>query len=72
MWVTDGEVPEVPTVVCNRAVVTLRIPEFFEAKELGVAPVKACKHCRGYKDCSFPVSMISREKRPWLNVLKTL
>ena len=58
----DGEVPVVPVMTCNRAVATLRIPEFFEAEELGVAPAKACKKCRGCKECSFRGSMISREK----------
>ena len=58
----DGEEPSFPVMSCNRAVATLRIPEFFEAEELGVAPSKACKRCRGCKECSFRGMMISREK----------
>ena len=57
-----GEVPEVPTVSCNRAIATLKIPESFEAEELGVAPARSCKRCRGCKDCSYRSTMISREK----------
>ena len=52
----------VPVVSCNRAMVSLRIPEFFEAEELGVAPAKSCKRCRGCKDCSYRAVAISREK----------
>ena len=55
-------VQDAPFVHCNRAVVTLRIPEFFEAEELGVAPAKSCKRCRGCKDCSYRAASISREK----------
>ena len=42
----DGDLPVVPVMTCNRAVETLKIPEFFEAEELGVSPAKACKKCR--------------------------
>ena len=52
----------IPTVSCNRAVVSLRIPEFFEAEELGVAPARSCKRCRGCRDCSYRAAMITREK----------
>ena len=52
----------VPVVSCNRAMVSLRIPEFFEAEELGVAPAKSCKRCRVCKDCSYRAVAISREK----------
>ena len=46
---TQPEVPLYPVMSCNRAVVTLRIPEFFEAEELGVMPARSCKRCRGCK-----------------------
>ena len=39
----DGDLqsdPPIPVVSCNRTTVTLKIPEFFEAEELGVAPAK--------------------------------
>ena len=36
---------------CNRAIATLRLPEFFESEDLGVAPARSCKRCRGCKDC---------------------
>ena len=49
----DGEDPIVPVMTCNRAVAMLRIPEYFEAEEMGVTPAKACKRCRGCRDCSF-------------------
>ena len=52
----------VPTVSCNRAVMGLKIPEFFEAEELGVAPARSCKKCRGCRDCSYRTASISREK----------
>ena len=52
----------VPTVTCNRAVVSLKIPEFFEAEEVRVAPARSCKRCRGCKDCSYRAAMITREK----------
>ena len=39
----------------------LKIPEFFEAEELGVAPARSCKRCRGCKECSYRNTMISRE-----------
>ena len=57
-----GDQIELPTVKCNRAVVTLKIPEFFEAEELGVAPPRSCRRCRGCKECSYRTAMISREK----------
>jgi len=57
-----GDLSVVPTVACNRAVVSLRIPEFFEAEELGFAPARSCKRCRGCKDCSYRAAMITREK----------
>ena len=43
----------VPIVVCNRAVMSLKIPEFFESEDLGVASAHSCKRCRGSKDCSY-------------------
>ena len=49
-------------MVCNRAVASLKIPEFFETEEMGVAPSKSCKRCRGCKECSFRNVMMSREK----------
>ena len=52
----------IPTVSCNRTLVSLRVPEFFDAEDLGVAPAKACKRCRGCQDCSFRNTMMSREK----------
>ena len=52
----------VPTMACNRAVATLRVPEFFEAEELGVAPARSCKRCRGCRDCNFRNALVSREK----------
>ena len=60
--VADDDIPAVPSVSCNRAVMNLRIPEFFEAEELGVSPAKSCKRCRGCRECSFRNVMISREK----------
>ena len=48
--------------LCNRAVASLKIPEFFEAEEMGVMPAKSCKRCRGCRDCSYRNAMISREK----------
>ena len=57
-----GEPVDVPTMSCNRAVVNMRIPEFFEAEELGVAPARSCKRCRGCKDCSYRGAMMSRDK----------
>ena len=41
---------------------SLRIPEFFEAEELGVTPARSCRRCRGCKDCSYRAVMITREK----------
>ena len=58
----SDEMSVVPVMSCNRAVASLRIPEFFEAEELGVAPPRSCKRCRGCKDCSYRSVMISREK----------
>ena len=54
----------VSVMSCNRSVsvASLQIPEFFEAEEMGVAVNKACKRCRGCKDCSFRGLMVSREK----------
>lgn len=60
--VAEGDDLSLPVLTYNRAVATLRIPEFLEAEELGVAPSKSCKRCSGCKDCSFRSSMISREK----------
>ena len=57
-----GDQIDMPTVMCNRAVATMRIPEFFEAEELGVAPPRSCRVCRGCKECSYRTAMISREK----------
>ena len=31
---------KIPTVSCNRTLVSLRVPEFFDAEDLGVAPAK--------------------------------
>ena len=61
--VDASKMPVVPVMSCNRAVTSLRIPEFFEAEELGVAPTRSCKRCRGCKDCScsYRSVMISRE-----------
>ena len=42
----SGESTVVPTMKCNRLVASLRIPEFFETEEMGVAPTKSCKRCR--------------------------
>ena len=53
----------IPTMSCNRALTNMKIPEFFEAEEMGVAPARACKRCRGCVDCSFRNAMISREKQ---------
>ena len=61
--VAPGDDLPVSTMLCNRATVSLRIPEFFEAEELGVAPVRACKKCKGCHECSFRNQMISREKQ---------
>ena len=60
-----GEVPgdkNLQVMMCNRAVATLKIPEFFEAEEMGISAVKACKRCRGCRDCSYRGMMISREE----------
>ena len=35
---SDFTQPPAPTVLCNKAVVSFKIPEFFEAEDLGVAP----------------------------------
>ena len=63
MLVAPGDDLPVPSMLCNRATVSLRIPEFFEAEELGVAPLRACKRCKGCRDCSFRNQSISREKQ---------
>ena len=62
--IQTGDLDEalLPVVTCNRAVATLRVPEFFDAEDLGVAPARSCKRCRGCHDCSFRNVMISREK----------
>ena len=54
--------PSAPTVLCNKAVFSLKIPEFFEAEDLGVAPARTCKRCRGCRDCSYRNSMVSKDK----------
>ena len=51
-----------PTVLCNRAVTAVKLPEFFESEELGVTPGRSCKRCRNCKDCSYRGLMISREQ----------
>ena len=50
-----SELPRRPisVVSCNKAVASLKIPEFFEAEDLGVAPPRTCKRCRGCRDCSY-------------------
>jgi len=58
----EGDTVNQPVMSCNRSVASLQIPEFFEAEEMGVAVNKACKRCRGCRDCSFRGIMISREK----------
>ena len=58
----DHPTVSVPSVSCNRAIASLKIPEFFESEELGVSPPKSCKRCRNCQDCSFRGAMISREK----------
>ena len=52
----------IPRVSCNRAVMSLCMPEFFEAEELRVACVRSCRRCRGCKYCSYRAVMITREK----------
>ena len=59
----DGQdVLQPPVVSCNRAVTTLKLPEFFESEEQGVTPGRSCRRCRNCKDCSYRGLMISREK----------
>ena len=50
-----SELPRRPisVVSCNKAVASLKIPEFFEAEDLVVAPPRTCKRCRGCRDCSY-------------------
>ena len=75
-----GEEPSLPVRSCNQVVVTLRIPEFFEVEEQGVAPSKVCKSCSGCKECSFRGITISREKEavvkrvsyPWMQDIQKL
>ena len=38
MEVREEIEPVVPTISCKRAVVSMKIPEFFEAEEMGVCP----------------------------------
>ena len=59
--VNEGELQS-PVMSCNRAVTMLKLPEFFEAEELGVTPSRSCKRCRNCRDCSYRGQMISREK----------
>ena len=56
------EVDTVPMVSCNRAVAFLKLPEFFEAEEMGVSVARSCKRCRGCRECSYRGIMISRDK----------
>ena len=58
--VKDTDEMPIPVVTCNRAVASLRLPEFFEAEDLGVAPARSCKRCRGCADCSFRNVMVTR------------
>ena len=51
-----------PTMSCNRVSASLQVPEFFEAEDMGVAPARSCKRCRGCRDCSFRNVMIARDK----------
>ena len=52
-----------PVVRCNRVVTSLQIPEFFDAEDLEVAPVRSFKRYRGCKDCNFRNAMTTREKQ---------
>ena len=49
---------ETPVMACNRSVAALKIPEFFQAEDLGIAPARSCKRCRDCRDCSYRGSMI--------------
>ena len=62
--IQTGDLDEalLPVVTCNCAVATLWVSEFSSAENLGVAPARSCKPCRGCHDCSFWNVMISREK----------
>ena len=53
---------QLPTMMCNRSVALLKIPEFFETEDFGVAPSRSCKKCRGCRECSYRNAMITREK----------
>ena len=59
-YTVDSE--RLPTMLCNRSVAMLKIPEYFEAEDLGVAPARSCKRCRGCKECSYRNAMVTREK----------
>ena len=59
--VVPGDDLPVPSMLCNRAIVSLHIPEFFEAEELGVAPVRACKKLIKYDADSHKVTV----SHPW-------
>ena len=58
-----------PVMSCNRAIASLKIPEFFQSEDLGIAPARSCRKCRGCKECSYRGAMISREKEPWLIII---
>ena len=51
-----------PVMSCNRAIATLKIPEFFQAEDLGIAPAFSCKRCSGCQEYSCRCTMTSHEK----------
>ena len=50
---TDKEQLQLPMISCNRAIASVKSPEFFESKELRITPGHSCKRCRNCKDCSY-------------------
>ena len=59
---TNGAVRQIPAMSCNKATAMLKLPEFFEAEEIGVAPARSCRKCRGCQECSYRGVMVSRER----------